>query len=73
MAHSLEKVPRKVYEDRRRVVAALLLTVIATVADAFSSNGTGWPFLPTLGFFFIMTTGPLAIAKLLNIVGEAHD
>lgn len=73
LEHSLDKVPPEVYEDRRQIVAALLLTVIATVADTFSSNGTGWPFIPTLGFFLIMTTGPLAIAKLLNIVGELRD
>jgi len=70
MAHNLEKVPQHVYEDRRRVVAAVFLAVIATFSNAFSNNGTGWPLLPTFGFFLIMTAGPLAIGKLLNIVGE---
>jgi len=66
----LEKVPQYVYENRRRVVAAVFLAVIATFSNAFSNNGTGWPLLPTFGFFLIMTAGPLAIGKLLNIVGE---
>ncbi len=26
--------------------------------------------MPTFGFFLIMTVGPLAIGKLLNIMGE---
>jgi hypothetical protein len=72
LEYNLEKVPQYVYENRRRVVAAVFLAVIATFSNAFSKNGTGWPLMPTFGFFLIMTVGPLAIGKLLNIMGERN-
>lgn len=69
MEHNLEKVPNYVYQDRRRLVSAGFLTVIASIFNSFSEHGTGWPFLVTFGFFFILTTGPLMLGKLLDILG----
>ena len=62
----LAKVPNYVYQDRRRVVIALFLTVFATVSDSLSKHGTGWPILVSFGFFSVLTTAPLTLEKLLD-------
>lgn len=63
---STNEVLKPDYQERRRVAVALVLTTLATLADAFAENGTGWPIPASFGFFLILTTAPLTFGKLLD-------
>lgn len=62
----MDTIPEHVYQDRRRSSVALLLSLLATVTDAISKHGTGWPILVSFGFFSVLTTAPLTFGKLLD-------
>ena len=55
-----------VYQTRRRVFMALVISTIATFTNLISSNGIDWPFLVTWSFFTFLTTSPLIGGRLLD-------
>jgi len=55
-----------VYQTRRRVFMALVISTIATLTNLISSNGIDWPFLVTWSFFTFLTTSPLIGGRLLD-------
>lgn len=67
------RLPESVYQERRRIVSAIALTVMATVGDVSAENGTGLPVLSSLGFFFVLTTGPLVLGRVLDFIANTRD
>jgi hypothetical protein len=62
----LDALPEHIYQERRRIVIALSLSLLASITDALAKNGTGWPVLASFGFFTILTTAPLTLGKLVD-------
>lgn len=61
------------YHERRRVAAALCLSVLVTIGDISAENGTRLPIVSAFGFFLVLTTGPLALGKLLDVIANSKD
>ena len=55
-----------VYQTRRRVFMALLISTISTLVDITSDYGTHWSFLATWSFFTFLTLSPLFGGRLLD-------
>lgn len=67
------RLPEAVYQERRRIASAIALTVMATIGDVSAENGTGLPVLSSLGFFFVLTTGPLVLGRILDFIASTRD
>jgi hypothetical protein len=55
-----------IYQTRRRVFMAIVISTIATLTNLISSNGVNWPFLATWSFFTFLTVSPLLAGRLLD-------
>ena len=55
-----------VYQTRRRVFMAIVISTIATLTNAISNNGVDWPLLVTWSFFTFLTISPLIGGRLLD-------
>lgn len=69
----MKKRPEYVYQERRRIASALCISVLAVIGDVSAENGTGLPVLSAFGFFFILTTGPLVLGKVLDLIAESKE
>lgn len=69
----MKKLPESVYQERRRIASAFCLSALATIGDISAENGTGLPALSAFGFFVILTTGPLALGRLLDVIANSKD
>lgn len=63
----------EVYRERRRAAAAVLIAIIATLLDAISNKGSGWPFLQAFGLFLVLAAGPLVLTRVLDTFMESED
>jgi hypothetical protein len=62
----LDTLPEHIYQDRRRTAIALSLSLVASITDAFSKHGTGWPIVVSFGFFTVLTIAPLTLGKFVD-------
>lgn len=63
----------EVYRERRRAAAAVLIAVVATLLDAVSSKGSGWPIPQAFGLFLVLSTGPMVVTRVLDTFIESED
>lgn len=64
----------EIYRERRRTVSAFLIAAIATLLDALSSKGSGWPVIQSFGFFLVLANGPLVLVKVADtLFGKDAD
>lgn len=63
----------EVYRERRRAAAAVLIAALATLLDAISNKGSGWPVLQTFGLFLVLASGPLVITRVIDTFIEEDD
>ena len=64
----------EIYRERRRTVSAFLIAAIATLLDALSSKGSGWPVIQSFCFFLVLANGPLVLVKVADtLFGKDAD
>lgn len=69
----MANLPKSTYQERRRIVAALLMTCLATLGDISAENGSGLPIISAFGFYFVLTAGPLVIGRVLDIIADSKE